>query len=79
MLQQNNFLVYRFWIIKEVELLDVVVCVLSVLRLCRLFAVAGLLNIVEVEHVRVSDDLGGVVEQNSVRAIGKFVSEPILG
>lgn len=26
-----------------------------------------------------SDDLGGVVEQDSVRAIGQLVAEPVLG
>ena len=72
-LEKDNFLVNRFWIVEEIVLLGIVCQALScILRtaLCvvglRCSARASLLDVVKVEEVRMCDYLGRVIEQNSI-------------
>ena len=74
MLQKNNFLVYRFWIVEEVVLSNNICGVLYVglntaRRISRRRCTTRLFNVVKVEQIRVSDDFRRVVEQDSVGAI----------
>ena len=78
MLKQDNFLVYRFWIVEEVVRCDLFGHCFTVLDWL-LGPCPDLLDVVKVEQVGVGDNLGGVIEEHTVRAIGQLVSETILG
>ena len=82
MLQEDNLLVDRLWIVKEVEVRDLVGDALSGLTsACTGSLSAALLwplNVVEVEVVWMQDYLGGVIEVHPVRAIAQHVPQSVL-
>jgi len=79
MLKEYDFLVYRLWVVEEIKLIDLVGQAfrgLSVVIHDGLLL--GALNVVKVELVGVQDDLGAVIEEHSIRAVGEHVTESVL-
>ena len=67
MLKQYYFFVDRFWVIKEIQILNFV------------FSTnASPLDVIEMEVIRVQYDFCGIIKKNSVRSIGEFVTHTIF-
>lgn len=79
MLEQDNFLVNRLRIVKEVEVRDKVCDALRRLPVAvGNWLLLWTLNIVKVEQVRVQDDLRTIIEKHSVASVGQHVAEAVL-
>ena len=71
-LEQDHLLVDGFR-----EVIEVVLAY-HLLVFCRSLRSSLTINVVEMEKVRVCDDLSGVIEQNTVRAIAKLVAKTVF-
>lgn len=79
MLQKHHLLVDGLRVVEEVELGDLVRHALSCLTVSvNRGLLLRALDVVEVEQVRVKDDLRAVVEEHAVRAVGKHVAQTVL-
>ena len=79
MLQKNHLLVDGLRVVEEVELGDLVRHALGRLTVSvSRGLLLGALDVVEVEQVRVEDDLRAIVEEHAVRAVGKHVAQTVL-
>lgn len=79
-LEEDDLLVDRLWVVEEVELGDLISDTLGRLPVAvDSWLLLGALNVVEVEEVAVEDDLGAVVKEHTVGAVGEHVAETVLG
>ena len=80
MLQEYHLFVDGLGVLEEVEVADRVGEALHCLSVAvESGLLSAALNVVEVEKVRVQDDLRTVVEKHAVRVVRQFVTEAVFG